>query len=455
GDSDSYRIERSLRFNSADDAYLNRTPASAGNRKTWTWSGWVKKCKNEAFQQIFSNLTAANSNGFIFRFDNDDTLAFGNFTSAYTAARETNRVFRDNSSWYHIVATWDTTNATASDRIKIYINGIEETSFKTTTNPSLNADGFINNTNLHAIGRAGSVAGSYFDGYLAEINFIDGQALTPSSFGETDAITGRWKAKAYSGTYGTNGFYLKFADNSGTTATTLGKDSSGNGNNWTPNNFSVTAGAGNDSLVDSPTNYGTDTGLGGEVRGNYATLNPLTGNSPLVDGNLRPTANTAISTIGMSSKKWYAEMNVVIEGTIAEFGIHTGKTFNTYVGTTVDGYGYSSSGDKRTNNVGSAYGASYTSGDIIGCAFDADAGTLVFYKNNVSQGTAFTGLTNGPYFFAAYGRSVSAANNVYVNFGQRPFAYTAPSGFKALCTTNLPTPVIKKPSSAMDVVTYT
>ncbi|NBW18307.1 MAG: LamG domain-containing protein, partial [Caulobacteraceae bacterium] len=174
GDSDSYRIERSLRFNSADDAYLNRTPASAGNRKTWTWSGWVKKCKNEAFQQIFSNLTAANSNGFIFRFDNDDTLAFGNFTSAYTAARETNRVFRDNSSWYHIVATWDTTNATASDRIKIYINGIEETSFKTTTNPSLNADGFINNTNLHAIGRAGSVAGSYFDGYLAEINFIDG-----------------------------------------------------------------------------------------------------------------------------------------------------------------------------------------------------------------------------------------------------------------------------------------
>ncbi|NBW17394.1 MAG: hypothetical protein EBR82_56380, partial [Caulobacteraceae bacterium] len=272
-----------------------------------------------------------------------------------------------------------------------------------------------------------------------------------------DAITGRWKAKAYSGTHGTNGFYLKFADNSGTTSTTLGKDSSGNGNNWTPNNFSVTAGAGNDSLVDSPTNYGTDTGLGGEVRGNYATLNPIAGGgSTLIDGNLKPnTDGIGISTIGMSYGKWYAEMTVTAVGTFSDFGIHTGNTFLTYVGSTTTGYSYQSDGKKYNNATGAAYGSTYTSGDVIGCAFDADNGTIAFYKNGVSQGTAFTGLTSVPYFFAIYGRNSATANNVYINFGQRSFSYTAPSGFKALCTQNISKPTIQKPSKYMDALAYT
>jgi hypothetical protein len=356
----------------------------------------------------------------------------------------TTAVFRDTSSWYHVVLSVSP-NSTAI----LYVNGTQVASGVTGASPSL-----FSSSGTNTIGRYGDSASFYFDGYITEFYYIDGQKLTPSSFGETDAITGRWKAKAYSGTYGTNGFYLSFKDN--TSTTTLGYDDAGS-NDWTLNNFSVTAGEGNDSLVDSPTNYGTDTGLGGEVRGNYATLNPLTGNSSVVDGNLRPTGSNgaALSTIGMSSGKWYCEMTIVAKGSAADIGIHTGSGFSTYVGSTSGGWSYTDDGFKRNNNNATSYGATYTTGDLIGCAFDADAGTLVFYKNNVSQGTAFTGLTSGPYFFGIYGRSIATANNVYINFGQRPFFYAAPSGFKALCTQNLPQPTIQKPSTAMDVVTYT
>ncbi|NBW20101.1 MAG: hypothetical protein EBR82_70235, partial [Caulobacteraceae bacterium] len=295
---------------------------------------------------------------------------------------------------------------------------------------------------------------------MAEINFIDGQALTPSFFGETDAITGRWKAKAYSGTYGTNGFYLKFADNSGTTSTTLGKDSSGNGNNWTPNNFSVTAGAGNDSLVDSPTNYGEDTGLGGEVRGNYCTINPLdfSGAGTISNGNLQYVQSTLNArggrgTIAVSSGKWYWE--VTNNGGNNSVGVikDTGAINSTYIGGNADGWSYFIDGSKYNNNSSSTYGASYTTNDIIGIALNMDAGTLVFYKNGVSQGTAFTGLSGT--LSPAFSSSLTSAVSFTANFGQRPFAYAAPSGFKALCTQNLPQPTIQKPSTAMDVVTYT
>ncbi|NBX88437.1 MAG: hypothetical protein EBQ97_07980, partial [Bacteroidetes bacterium] len=303
---------------------------------------------------------------------------------------------------------WDANNATSSDRQRIYINGQRVTSFSTESYSNDIAYGINVASYPHGIGGG---AGSNFDGYMAETNFIDGQALTPSSFGETDAITGRWKAKAYSGTYGTNGFYLKFADNSGTTATTLGKDSSGNGNNWTPNNFSVTAGAGNDSLVDSPTNYGTDTGLGGEVRGNYCTLNTLdNGGLTIANGSLdasRATASWASirATIGVSSGKWYWEvtptsgLSVGSTTNQAMIGIAKSSSSLTTFYNSAEGWGYYyNTGNKWNNGSGVSYGATYTNNDVIGVAFDADNGTLVFYKNGVSQGTAFTGLTSGPYF---------------------------------------------------------
>jgi hypothetical protein len=377
--------------------------------------------------------------------------------------RITSQVFRDPSAWYHIVLSVDTTQATANDRLKLYVNGTQVTTFSTTNNPTQNADLGVNQAAATYIGFSNT---QYFDGYLTEINFIDGQALTPSDFGETDSATGVWKPKAYSGTYGTNGFYLKFADNSGTTSTTLGKDSSGNGNNWTPNNFSVTAGAGNDSLVDSPTAYGTDSGLGAEVRGNYCTLNALWKNSAWSPTNGNLTANMGSGTNGYvalgsfampaGEGKWYFEIVftsgspssanqqvgiVPISGSYAATQVANTDISNAY--STTNGYAYNAGGTKNSpagRNATYTGAASWGVNDVVGVAFDAGAGTLTFYKNGVSQGQAFSGITTSEGFYPAI--ADYAGLTVNINCGQRPWYSTAPSGFKALCTQNLPTPTI-------------
>jgi hypothetical protein len=213
-----YEIERSLRFNSADSAYLSRLPSVAGNRKTWTWAGWVKRSKlGDARLSLFT----AGSDGAEFFFEQSagaDTLKFyyyNNSASAYQGDCRTTAVFRDASAWYHIVLTVDTTQATASNRCKIYVNGVQQDT--TFANDFIqNADLDVNNTVAHNIGKYGSSSSNYFDGYLADIHFIDGQALDPSSFGEFDT-NGVWQPIAYAGSYGTNGFHLPFSDNSGTT----------------------------------------------------------------------------------------------------------------------------------------------------------------------------------------------------------------------------------------------
>jgi hypothetical protein len=231
----------------------------------------------------------------------------------------------------------------------------------------------------------------------------------------------------------------------------------------------VTAGAGNDSLVDSPTRYGTDTGAGGEVRGNYATLNPLNNASSLAlaNGNLdtsRATASWASirATFGMTSGKWYWEVTPTSGLTIGSFsnqimiGISLATASSSLYYDSASGWGYYfNDGNKWNNNSGSAYGNSFTNNDVIGIALDADNGDLYFYKNGVVQNSgtpAFTGLTSGPYFptHGLYGTCAAVSN-----FGQRPFAYTAPSGFKALVTTNLPTPTIEDGSQYFDVALYT
>ena len=438
-----YQIERSLRFNSADSAYLSRTPASAGNRKTWTWAGWVKRSAlGGTYDHLFGITTGANDASFlILTFGSNgiaDTLGFQGWSTVYRASSQ---VFRDASAWCHIVLAVDTTQSTAANRIKLYVNGVEITTFSTNNNPGLNDDLLINSTATHNIGRD-TQQSTNFNGYLADIHFIDGQALTPSSFTEVSATTGQLIPKAYAGTYTGNSFWLKFNDNSAATATTLGKDSFLLGNNWTPNNLSVTAGAGNDSLVDTPTSYGTDTsGVGGVVRGNYATLNALdkATTSTLADGNLQASSGNAWSmvrsTIGVSSGKWYWECNIVSGNNNLNVGIaKNAAALSNIVGGDANGWGYVSTGLKWTNGSGSVYGASFTAGDVMGIAFDADNGTLTFYKNNTTQGQAFSGLTNGPYFPALATESTTA----WINHGQRAFAYTAPSGFKALCDTNLP-----------------
>ena len=560
-----YEIERSLRFNSSDSAYLSRTPASAGNRKTWTWAGWVKRSALGARQALFTVFTSPYLG---LEFSDTDTIIVHDSTAPTTLiSRQTAAVYRDTSAWYHVVLAYDTTQATAANRVKLYVNGVEVTVFQTNVNPAQNTDTAVNMAYLHAIGVWHTV-GYYQNGYLADIHFIDGQALDPSSFGEFDA-NGVWQPKAYSGSYGTNGFYLPFSDNS--TAAALGTDTSGNGNDWTPVNFSVSStnyvkdctgtpfdasysfanmfdgstatymtpiteawatfapspaiavttleifgawsggaslapkingiditnapagGAyqwftptltggvsitsldsfefytlsgsaaflvsairingtilisnpeGNDSLVGSPTNYGTDTGVGGEVRGNYCTLNPLdNGGLTLSNGNLqfdRATASwiSGRATIGMSSGKWYWEV-VQTTGTSMMVGISKGDASqSSYVGAVATGWAYNSGdGNKYNNASNSAYGNTYTTNDLIGVAFDVDSGDLKFYKNGTVQNSgtaAYTGLTSGPYFPAV---SLYGTATAFTNFGQRPFAYTAPSGFKALCTANLP-----------------
>ena len=453
-----YQIARSLRFNSADSAHLKRTPVSAGNRKTWTWSAWVKRSKLGTRQQIFNARPGSSE---VIEFYTNDVISMFDYTGGVVYQLNTTQVFRDVSAWYHIVWMKDTTQATDTNRMKLYVNGVQVTAFSSTSYPPLNSESYINNTVAHHLGTT-ETTDLFLDGYMADVHFIDGQALTASSFGEIDANTGVWIPKAYAGTYGTNGFRLNFSDNSGTTATTLGKDSSPNGNNWTPNNFSVTAGAGNDSLVDSPTSYGLDSGAGGTVRGNYATLNPLnaTPSALISNGNLYALSNlsghytSAPATISVTSGKWYAEV-VFTRVAGSTDGYYVGVADAAWQASQIDGggwygrwwrdgtgYAYGDAGNKITGTTSSAYGATYTQGDVIGIALDMDAGTLTFYKNGTSQGVAFTGITGTKTMAAGAYKDTGITLSFDINLGQRPFAYTAPSGFKALCTQNLPTPAV-------------
>ena len=586
GGAAGYGISRSLRFNSSDSAYLSRTPSSAGNRKTWTWAGWVKRSALSGSRQaIFVCADGGASFYTGLEFDASERITVYDSATSGAIARVTTAVFRDISSWYHILLSVDTTSATADNRVRLFVNGSEITVFTTKANPTQNADTYVNAAVAHSTGSWAPAAGLFFNGYLADIHFIDGQALDPSSFTEVSATTGQLIPKTYSGTYGTNGFWLKFADNSSNTATTLGVDSSGNGNNWTPNNLSVTgqaligypqglsAGSGsvtdrtlafdgntvtfaiagssttitftppssisfssklefwttngdgpgsndqrysynggaevscsggewttvvtgsgtltslsvrntvgsvsrlsairvdnsiliydsglnNDSLVDTPTSYGTDTGAGGSVRGNYCTWNPLFANSAFTisNGNLDLATSSVsdrvcASTFGLSSGKWYWEVTFN-SGAGVGIGVCTSAVnLASYLGSSSASRSYDWDGKKYPGAA--SYGATYTTGDVIGVAVDVDAGTLVYYKNGVSQGTAFTDLA-GSTWFPALGDQSSAGNvAISANFGQRPFAYTAPSGFKALCDTNLPSPQVAKPSSLFNAILWT
>jgi len=453
--SGGYEIQRSLRFNGPDSAYLNRTPGSASNRKTWTWSGWVKRgIVGSGTQEVFIGSTSTGGNSIFtgIRFIDDNFYIQDVTQGTYNIWWSTSAVYRDPAAWYHIVVKYDTTQSSSSNAATLWVNGVQQIlTFTANTGAYVqNRDGFINATNNHYIGASlqssGSGTQNYYNGYMTEINFIDGQALTPSSFGAFDAQTGAWGPTRYAGSYGTNGFYLNFSDNSNTTAATLGRDYSGNSNNWTPNNFSVSAGVGNDSLVDVPTNWGTDTGVGGSVRGNYATLNPLdkSANAGAVNGNLDATSTGGSwvgirATFGMQTGKWYCEYTPT-SGTFHIVSVSQPQAPTTaYIIDSPFAWGYQWDGQKVTNSVLTSYGSGWGVGDIIGIAFDADAGTITFYKNNVSQGVAFSGLTSGPYIV---GLGIYPTATGTFNFGQRPFAYTAPSGFKALNTQNLPTPTI-------------
>jgi len=409
-----YQISRSLRFNDDDSADMTRTNGSAGNRRLWTWSCWLKRGNISKYATIFHGGVNSGAGATYLHFENTNTL------NLYFAGADyrTTQVFRDPSAWYHIVCLWDTAQATASERLKIWINNQLQT---LSALPAQNSDSFWNNSGTMYIG---SLLGSsfptyYFDGYLAEVHFVDGTALTPSSFGETDATTGVWKPKRATGiTYGTNGFYLSFADN--TSTTTLGYDDAGGAagsgagsNDWTLNNFSVTAGAGNDSLLDTPTD-------------NFGVFNKLNTASTgtLANGQLDCGASgIAVGGFGMSSGSWYWE--VTSSGGTTTCGMWNGSATST---TTV------------------------TTGNTKGFRFDADAGTFDQTSDGSSWTSIATGLTSGPYFVYV---STAAATTASLNTGQRTYAYTQPTNYKKLSTAQLPTPTIRKPSQYCNAVTYT
>jgi hypothetical protein len=430
-------VGNSLRFRSSATAFLNRTPSVVSNRQTWTWSGWVKRGTLSSSQALFSNGSASSVNATQIFFTTDN-LSLQIYDTATVGILQSNAVYRDPAAWYHIVAVMNTTDATSSNRMKLYVNGIEITSFSTATYPSQNFNAFINTISDHSIGNIlfGSRT-NQFDGYMTDINFIDGLALTPNSFGTFNSY-GVWQPIRYGGSYGTNGFYLPFSNT--TSTTTLGYDFSPQGNNWTTNNISLTAGSTYDSMTDVPT-------LTSTTAANYCVLNPLAGAvistyTTASNGNLTATGlNTGASvplsgTILVSSGKWYAEFVITTAGSNPNaFGITSNPNDSNGLGNaggTVS-YGYVTTGSKRSSAGTVAYGSSYTTNDVIGIALDMDAGTLTFYKNNVSQGVAFTGLS-GSYTFAGdiFGNGVFS-----VNFGQRPFAYTPPTNFLALNTFNL------------------
>ena len=259
-----YTIDQSLRFNDDDSAYLNRTAGTATSNDIGTFSLWTKRGNLGGGNSFFSNHSDANNRTYI-GFDADTITMFGKISGSANVELLTTPVFRDPGAWDHIVVAVDVTQSSASNRVKIYVNGTQVTDFSTATYPAQNTDlPLFSKTNMNVGARFSSSLGDYYDGYLAEFHYIDGQQLAPSSIGETNSNTNQWQAVEYEGSYGNNGFYLKFQN-----ASALGDDSSGNNNDFTANNLVAT-----DQVLDSPSN-------------NFCVLNPIDTNTSgtLSDGN--------------------------------------------------------------------------------------------------------------------------------------------------------------------------
>jgi len=440
-------VNNSLRFRSSASAYLNRTFKTPTSGNIFTWSGWIKLGKIGAVQPIFSP-TYSGGEGIIFNSSNQiAVMVFG----AYLLI--SNAVYRDPAAWYHIVAVSDMGNATASLRFRVYVNGVEVTSWGTDVRSSYTSFPYWNkNGVLHFIGYNDAFP-AYTDGYMAEANFIDGQALTPSSFGTTNSY-GVWQPITYGGSYGTNGFYLPFTNT--TSATTLAYDFSPNGNNWTPNNISTTAGSTYDSMTDVPT-------LTSATAANYAVLNPV------YKSNSQPTFSNAnltvapsagayqnfFSSMGMTTGKWYCEVVVNGSPNSANFIGIANLSKLSYLANTTDfmassatgtGYAYYiQNGDKISQGTSASYGNTIASGDIVGIAIDLDNGKIWWSKNGTWQASgdpaagtnaAYTGIASDTWFIGGTVYT-GGSTSFNFNFGQQPFVYTPPTGFIRLNTYNL------------------
>jgi hypothetical protein len=444
-------VENSLRFNDDDSAYLDGTySASATNTKA-TFAFWYKSGFISASQMLYQardNNSVNNLRTFLQVAGGTFRVRMYNSAATQVCALNTTRVFRDPSAWYHLVFQLDTTQATASDRVKLYVNGVLNTDFSVaTTYPPLNFAFRTVSSVYTDIGRNGGVNTNLIDGYLSDYYFIDGEAHDASRFGKQDA-DGVWQPITYTGTYGTNGFHLDFADNS--TAAALGTDVSGNGNDWTPSGITT-----DDQVADTPSV-------------NYATWNPLVvGNRTFANGNLDVTMSAStpskiVSTFGASSGKYY--MEYIHQGNSNwPVGISADNRQRDYLGmsdgnTSIAFYCDISATAVYINGSSQPFsgsGTAWVASDIVGVALDADNEEVLLYKNGVLVGSAVSYASyNWAQAFFAAGNYVSG-NQYITNFGQRPFAYTPPTGFQALNSSNLPAPTITDGKEHFQPVLYT
>ena len=451
----AYEVANSCKFaGTGSDHYMHKTPGSDGNRKTYTISAWVKRSELGRDQVVFFAGDNSTDN-YPLRFLSDDKLEAMRYSGGFTWRVTTNRVFRDPTAWYHLVCAVDTTQGTASNRVKIYVNGVQETSLDNTSYPAEDGEFEINDASFqHNLGFQTTSNDMDYGGYMSECVFIDGAALAPTSFGEFDEDSPTiWKPKDVSGlTFGTNGFYCDFEDSAN-----LGNDANG-GTDLTEVNL-----AASDQMTDTPTK-------------NYSTWNSIitatSGSPAFSEGNLQVTTPVSglgwsISTIGATSGKWYAEVFVVAYASLDRTAIGiTGDPIgslagNSNIGTLTNsldvGYwqnGYSAVG----NSTDTDYGEEFNVDDLMGIALNIDDNEVIFYKNNTAQnsGTAISFTAGSTYHFCLNDGSNGGGNTTVTNFGQDgtfagnktaqgnadanghgDFFYAPPTGFYALNTKNL------------------
>ena len=459
--STGYTVDNSCRFNSADSAYLSKTTGTATNTDQCTISFWVKRGVYSSDHKIITNYTDTSNRCYILFAGDEYLQVFQKLGGSTTIYLKTDRLFRDHSAWYNIIVAVDTSQVTESDRVKIYVNGVQETSFSSETYPSQNENFRLNESSVPLeIGRAG-LDTQYFNGYLSEFVLLDGQTLTPTSFGEFDEDSPTiWKPIDVSGlTFGDNGFYLDFQNSA-----ELGTDVSGNSNTFTENNLDAT-----DQATDTPTN-------------NFCTINPLdfaiTGTAPTISqGNCLYTSsgagagsNNAIrSTIAVSNGKWYWESKWIQNPTVwgmQNADAETRWNSNGYLLTTTGTWGIHTDGSKTVNGTQtSSVFTALSTNDIVGLAFDLDNGKFYMSVNGTfvtsgdpTSGATGTGslgdLTSGlSYMPVICNANYDSASIAKMNFGGSPaftvssgnadgdgygnFEYAVPSGYYALCTKNL------------------
>ena len=468
-----YDVENSLRFASGSSDFLSRTPGSASNRKTFTISYWVKRAKLGA-EQAVCGVHENSSHNFIAMFNDVDQIEMKFKIGGANNKLQTNAKFRDISAWYHIVLAVDTTDGTAANRFKLYVNGVQVSSFDTAAYPNQDVNTEVNLDGLEfRIGESGNDDDrDYLDGYLAEFCLIDGSQLAADQFGEFDSNSGIWKPieSVADLTFGTNGFYLEFKQ-SGTSANAngLGADTSGNDDHFAVNNLTA-----EDQSTDTCTN-------------NFATFNSLTtsrqsgGVVAYSQGNTKiitSYSNTnylrypqAYTTLGVTTGKWYAEFKPLVMGSAAIGVSNTGEfgsdgSTNPYAGYAASGAVYTNGGEYRANNSSTGSQGTYAVNNIIGVALDLDNLAIYWHKNGTyinsgdpTSGSSKTGArailtptTPGGFYTFTAGADNTAVATIAANFGSPSFGissgnadarghgnfeYAVPSGYFALCTKNL------------------